>query len=328
MEGFLNMTYKEKKCDICNKEFAEGEDIVVCPECGTPYHRECYEEVGKCVHEDMHNMPQAEDDGAAEETDKGAEEKTEKCRVCGYELRENALFCDRCGSPVTGSVNQAQSSADKEPKMVYPPFEVVNLDEEIEDGVRLEDVSRYVKVNKQYYTLVFSRIKKFKLSRFNFCAFLFSGGWLLYRKQYLKGAIISIIIGALMLSSSFIFNFYSSEIVSSLLQTAGISSLTVSDFQSLYPYVESLGRRDMLILVLPYILELIRYIIMFVIGAKANKMYLKNCVKQVKEIKKQDKPEAQVNKELEEKGGVNSAIALCMLVCYILISVLPAQLMG
>ena len=31
------------ECSVCRKPFAAGDDIVVCPECGTPYHRACYE---------------------------------------------------------------------------------------------------------------------------------------------------------------------------------------------------------------------------------------------------------------------------------------------
>ena len=41
-------------CSVCNKPFAAGDDIVVCPECGTPYHRACYQAAGGCVHEVQH----------------------------------------------------------------------------------------------------------------------------------------------------------------------------------------------------------------------------------------------------------------------------------
>ncbi len=29
-------------CPVCMKKFTETDDIAVCPECGTPHHRECY----------------------------------------------------------------------------------------------------------------------------------------------------------------------------------------------------------------------------------------------------------------------------------------------
>ena len=31
--------YKNKKCVVCKELFSDYDDIVVCPECGAPYHR-------------------------------------------------------------------------------------------------------------------------------------------------------------------------------------------------------------------------------------------------------------------------------------------------
>ena len=41
-------------CQVCQKEFQKGDDIVVCPECGTPVHRECWKQLGHCVNEYRH----------------------------------------------------------------------------------------------------------------------------------------------------------------------------------------------------------------------------------------------------------------------------------
>ena len=32
------MDYKGCKCASCHKVLKEGDDIVICPECGAPYH--------------------------------------------------------------------------------------------------------------------------------------------------------------------------------------------------------------------------------------------------------------------------------------------------
>ena len=42
-------------CPYCGEKFAEGDDIVVCPECGTPHHRECYKENSACANEAKHS---------------------------------------------------------------------------------------------------------------------------------------------------------------------------------------------------------------------------------------------------------------------------------
>ena len=46
--------FKEGSCPVCNRPFGEDDDIVVCPECGTPHHRECWQLVGHCVNKGLH----------------------------------------------------------------------------------------------------------------------------------------------------------------------------------------------------------------------------------------------------------------------------------
>ena len=52
------MEFSEFQCPVCNKTFQDGDDVVVCPECGAPHHRECYEQNGHCFYEDtrMYNF--------------------------------------------------------------------------------------------------------------------------------------------------------------------------------------------------------------------------------------------------------------------------------
>ena len=38
-----------KLCPVCRSPFGEKDDIVVCPDCGTPHHRACYIKLGKCA---------------------------------------------------------------------------------------------------------------------------------------------------------------------------------------------------------------------------------------------------------------------------------------
>ena len=44
----MRMNYKGVSCPVCGQEFKEGDDIVVCPECGAPHHRSCYKQLGNC----------------------------------------------------------------------------------------------------------------------------------------------------------------------------------------------------------------------------------------------------------------------------------------
>lgn len=41
--------FAHKLCPVCRAPFGENDDIVVCPECGTPHHRACWERKGCCA---------------------------------------------------------------------------------------------------------------------------------------------------------------------------------------------------------------------------------------------------------------------------------------
>ena len=48
------MNYENTPCPVCGKPLAEGDDVVVCPVCATPQHRECWMENGRCANDDLH----------------------------------------------------------------------------------------------------------------------------------------------------------------------------------------------------------------------------------------------------------------------------------
>ena len=48
------MDYTGIKCPVCGKAFTKQDDVVVCPECGAPYHRECYRNTGHCIFLEKH----------------------------------------------------------------------------------------------------------------------------------------------------------------------------------------------------------------------------------------------------------------------------------
>lgn len=48
------MDFIGAECIVCKKKFIKDDDIVVCETCGTPYHRECYSKMGKCINDEFH----------------------------------------------------------------------------------------------------------------------------------------------------------------------------------------------------------------------------------------------------------------------------------
>jgi len=48
------MDFNGQKCPACGRSFDQDDDIVVCPVCGTPQHRSCWDERGECVNAARH----------------------------------------------------------------------------------------------------------------------------------------------------------------------------------------------------------------------------------------------------------------------------------
>jgi uncharacterized Zn finger protein (UPF0148 family) len=51
----------DEQCPVCGNTFTETDDVVVCPDCGTPHHRSCYCESGKCANSLLHGREAVED---------------------------------------------------------------------------------------------------------------------------------------------------------------------------------------------------------------------------------------------------------------------------
>ncbi|MDE6709797.1 MAG: hypothetical protein K2J76_04850, partial [Oscillospiraceae bacterium] len=72
--------YIGTRCMVCSEKFTEEDDIVVCPECGTPYHKECYKKEGSCVNTVLH-----ESGGAWKPSyDTGSDSYQTECVVCRF----------------------------------------------------------------------------------------------------------------------------------------------------------------------------------------------------------------------------------------------------
>ena len=50
------MSTKETKrvCSLCHAYLFEDDDVVCCPVCGAPHHRDCYMNIGHCALEEFH----------------------------------------------------------------------------------------------------------------------------------------------------------------------------------------------------------------------------------------------------------------------------------
>ena len=163
--------YTGSRCIVCSEQFKEGDDIVVCPECGTPYHRACYEKYGSCVNTELHKAHRSwkpmPDTGVPTDVKEDDPEKDCVCPRCGYVNPKLTAFCGRCGSPMPAlerhneelrkNMEEAMKNdgdfggINLEPYLINftDPLCGYNPDEDF-DGVRLCELADYVGSNTHY----------------------------------------------------------------------------------------------------------------------------------------------------------------------------------
>lgn len=323
------MEFNGIKCPVCNVEFKDGDDIVVCPECGAPHHRECYETNNCCAFEEKHSESFSYEDMDSENKTDNQENDYVICPRCKTQNPKGAFYCARCGIPLGMNQQQSTNNSDNNAafRNMFDPMAGVNPEEDMGDGVTAGEISKFVQNNTPYFIRVFNNIKNFSKGRFNFCAFLFSGGYLLYRKMYKVGAIITAVM--LLLWTAELYIHYCTpaghkmiELMNNYYNSAANST---SSFQELYKGIMSLDIVSQILLGLMYALSIAQFVIRIVIGVKANRIYFKHCKSRISSIKSENK---NLTSELQTRGGVNTAIAVSLLVVYFAIEFIPFFLTG
>ena len=331
------MDYIGDKCPVCGKYFHADDDIVVCPECGTPHHRGCYEELGHCANIALH----AEGYDYSEQNEDSSE-KAKICPKCGKTNEPDCFFCKYCGTPLDeksqtdNQNNQNNQSANGFPfgtgqtgnpvfTNLVDPLGGVPGDTDLGDGVTAGEAAKYVKQNTPYFIRIFSNIKNFNKSKFNFSAALFTGGYLLYRKMYKIGAVLVALQLALMSFEIYLTITYSSLFTefSKIYTNAGDLSQMLSNYTA---FMERSSPTDILVVYLPTLIDIARIVMMIVVGLCTNRMYMTHCKKKIIAIKNNTPEGENPETVLQTKGGVNIALAVSLLISAMLITYLPTIL--
>lgn len=347
----IEIDYIGLKCGICGKDFEQGDDVVVCPDCGTPAHRECWKSEGKCPNEDKHSEGyvfegfelikksaggvnrKTEDKGKQSETPARLSEGGARvCPLCGMENSETANFCNRCGSRLTAAARTADKSdsADDYGDLAVPPgfadpLGGVPAQAEFEENVTAADLACYVAVNTPYYLRAFDSIKR-KTNRFNFSAAIFSGVWFLYRKQYKLGALIFSLETLLYVLRYYISVTYSVKVINGVLDNLGlsidnISSFTMEQYMNMSLELQKLPIRQQLIAMMPSLLLIVQIIAMILLGIFANKLYYNHCIKEIRQLKTaaagESLDKAETAQMLNLSGGVNAFVAGALMLIYL-----------
>lgn len=345
------MDYSNHRCPVCEKAFTKDCEVVVCPECGTPHHRECYEEIGHCFFEDKHK------DGfdyKSENTSEQSNDTTNNnyyydrnskssdiiaCQNCGtFNVSSNDV-CNNCGAPLDKSTTRnpydrhSQETHTPPPAgrytnsqqpfggFAFDPMGGLKSEDEITEGVTVGDVSKFTKNNSPFFCRLFHQIKTSGRSRFSFVGFIFHGGWLLYRKMYKLGTVITGIMALLIISQLYIATFYQDLMNNFADVIEGVRY--VSMFDTLSNFYQGLDSEDKLVMCIYFISSIGQLLLQILCALCSNRWYYKHTIKTIKKIKQTPGTKESTDSVIAQKGGVNGTLALSLLITYYALKFLP-----
>ena len=286
-------------CEGCGKPLTLQDDIVVCPDCGAPYHRSCYEKLGVCVHKAAHGtgyewkFPYEENQlrtcpACGERTLRGEE----KCRCCGAVLPPEGQE----PSPAPGNAaedfdysqmyRQFEAAADPEKQV----FEAAFGRDARMDGIARQDWVDFIGPAAPAYLAAYSRmqLQHSKVSM-SFSALLFGPFYFFYRKAW-KPA----------------FGFLAAELL--LAAPTFIEMLQLSG-STLAPQMSASA-----LTILARLCSALSFVLMLVRGLYGKWFYRKSAAGRIRRIQAEFPDAGQRQAVLRAQGGVSiGAVFLCIL---------------
>lgn len=294
----MNKEEKNKQCQICHGYLFDDDDIVVCPVCGAPHHRDCWNSVGHCGVEQYHgtdlqyDIVQKKNEEAAASQNDGAEEHT--CAYCGRTARsDGAEFCPYCGHPYRENGPFGQLPFTGGAAVFIDPLGGVDKDRDI-DGVKAGELATFVGSGSQRYLPRFAALDKQHKNSWNWAAFLFPSAWSFSRKMYRSGAFL------LILTIAAVLCFVPYQLVMETL----VDSSKVTFTQYFNTAMNNLGSFTPISLIMASFGTALNLGIRIFAGIRGDWLYRCYAVEKVKAIKADDTVE-DLDDELSHSGSVS-----------------------
>lgn len=284
--------YQNEQCPVCREKFSEQDDIVVCPVCGTPHHRDCYIKNGKCGNIQLHST----DYRWSPQSQTG---EHEKAAVEDNDSQTNG------NTPPFGAHDGQPFSAQAGQMPVYDPLSL--FPKELDEGVSSEDAVKFTQISPFRYLERFFHQKSGKRT-WNWAAFFFTPYWFFYRKMHKLGAIFMSVLFAANLAVSFIpasaqlnnamFKIYSDYIS---------GALSTEAYAAEFTNIISTNKTGLYILG-AYVLFVAAVHIFAAVNA--NKWYYHHTIQKIREIKSEFSVSEQQNMYIFKRGGVSIGAAV------------------
>ncbi len=289
-----------EKCAICGGYLFSDDDIVHCPKCGAPHHRDCYQTVGHCGMQEFH------DTDKQYSAKQNQEEAKPRCASCGKELPQNSKYCPFCGR----NTMRYTPSDDERDFVSFGTGGIVidiygGMDKNtVIDGVTAKDLARFVAFTPNRILPKFKRFYETgKRVSWNWMGFVSPYSHALFRKM--NGAVFAYLLlelTAYVLITPF-YNLFLSANLPINYTTAQLSEYIANN-------------ADKLINPAAIIMATLGFLLLIGIRIYAGLFndwhYMRHSVDTIKEIRKDNKGEEE--EKLRKKGGVRPFLSMLLLI--------------
>lgn len=351
------MNFENMVCPVCGRAFAEGEDIVVCPDCGTPHHRACWAQEGHCANRIKHGEFVFGAGGAEQKKERRPEdhepdhaEKAEAptivCPTCGAKNPKVNLRCFSCGellreesdrgfSPFRGMFEGAEAETNAREKPGRDVLGFARWKERFGDealgGMRADEAAFCARQNPEYYVERFRRFRDGAKVSWNWASALFGPMWFFYRRMLTAGFVVMLIhmfIGYFSsIVSELLFKAFRPEVYEAYMAMAQRLNAAIA---SGAPDVNALSALARSILASPVFLANIvisaaaSLIAMIATGAFGNYLYYNHTRKTVKLAHDLSDAEGERSMIMNARGGVSVRNVVVPILAYFAVSILTS----
>lgn len=290
----MSLNKANKKCVVCKAYLFEDDDVVYCPECGAPHHRECYNSIGHCGLKETHGTenqykpPEIKEDEVTNQDDSINHNTNDVvvCGMCGAKYDRLADVCPECDTP---NVTKFGGRF-----ITFDFLGGVPADTDLGNGVTADEAKKFVVSNTHRYIPKFLKFSKGKKLSWNWLAFISPCGWFLSRKMYAIGAFIA----ALEIAFKIIMLPIANSVYEYLpmLENYGATGIT-PDLA-----VEILSKIGLLPILIVWGIAFVNLVIMLISAMFGDYIYKNHTISTIAKIKAESED---IEENIRKKGGVN-----------------------
>lgn len=300
----MSLSSSGEKCAVCNAYLFEEDDVVYCPECGAPHHRDCYSAIGHCGLQEFHGTDKQykKPEPVKQEENREAQPVQSSivtCGMCGEKYETTEDVCPNCNAPNISKMGGRF--------VAFDFLGGVPANTDLGNGVIANEAKKFVASNTQRYIPKFLGFKKGKKASWNWLAFLTPCGWLMSRKMYLLGAVI----GALQIAFSMFAVPFTNAV--DMLDTSAVANYM--EYSALV--LENISLIGEVAIFTAFAGSLLDLVLRIVIATFGDLIYRNRVISKVSEIKLESEEQGELYRK---KGGISMAAAV---LGYLAVSYLP-----